>query len=327
VCSGKIRNTRADDISQATAKWDRQGNAVYMATFTAPHDMGMRLRNLLPVIADGFRTVISGRAWVGESPSAYAKRVERWEDNGLHKGRPRPVRSTGIKERLGIVGTIRAMEVTYGAHGWHPHLHVLVYIEGEMNARGLTELTLYLRKRWARFIVKAGYRVPHDTHGVQVQLCESAEEAGKYIAKTQDGRAVGNEIARGDLKQGRKESRTPFEILDDFRWTGDAEDLAIWHEYESATKGHQAITWSKGLRAILGATDEKSDEDIAAEEIGGADLALIPNDLWSAIVKVPGLSSCVLDSAERGGLDAINRLLSHHGLGPALPPEALKYLE
>ena len=79
----------------------------------------------------------------------------------------------------------------------------------------------------------------------------AAEEAGPYIAKTQDGGAVGNEMARADLKQGRDGHRTPFEILDDFRWTGDLEDLALWHEYERATKGQQAITWSKGLRQML----------------------------------------------------------------------------
>ena len=69
-----------------------------MITFTAPHDMGMKLKPLLSAIADGFRTVISGRAWIK------------------------------LRKRLAIIGTIRAMEVTYGEHGWHPDLHVLVDI-------------------------------------------------------------------------------------------------------------------------------------------------------------------------------------------------------
>ena len=45
--------------------------------------------------------------------------------------------------------------------------------------------------------------------------------------------------------------RTPFQILEDFRWTGDADDRSLWRTYERATKGHQAITWSKGLRKLL----------------------------------------------------------------------------
>ena len=60
VCSAKIR-TRATEISEATAAWDRAGNSVYMITFTTPHDMGMKLRPLISAIADGFRAVIAGR--------------------------------------------------------------------------------------------------------------------------------------------------------------------------------------------------------------------------------------------------------------------------
>lgn len=295
VCSAKIRSTRATQISTATASWDQLGNSVYMATFTAPHDLGMRLGPLMSAIADGFRTVISGRAW------------------------------TKLRKRLGIVGTIRAMEVTHGKNGWHPHLHVLIYIEGQADAADLADLTLYLRDRWARFITGAGYRVPHEHHGVDVQRCASAYDAGVYIAKTQDGRAVGNEIARGDLKQGRQGGRTPFEILDDFRWTGDADDLALWHEYERVTKGRQAITWSKGLKALL-SVDDRKDEEIAAEEVGGADLAVIQADRWRAIVQVPGLAALLLDRAETGGLQSVNWLLARRGIGPAAPPGALRDL-
>jgi hypothetical protein len=292
-CSAKIRNRRAEDISAATARWDVAGNAVYMATFTAPHDLGMKLAPLLSVIADGFRAVISGRPWIK------------------------------IKKRLGVVGTIRSMEITHGEHGWHPHLHVLVYVEGQLGAQGLADLVLYLRERWAKFIVAAGYRVPHEDHGVRVDRCIAATEAGAYIAKTQDGRSVGNEVARGDLKQGRQGGRTPIEILDDFRWTGDADDLWLWHEYERATKGRQCITWSKGLRQLLDVEDEQTDEEIAAEEVGGDDIALIPGETWRVITWIPGMPAGILDASEKAGLDGINDLLGRHGIAPVEPPPTM----
>jgi hypothetical protein len=62
---------------------------------------------------------------------------------------------------------------------------------------------------------------------------------------------VGNEMARADLKQGRAGARAPVEVLDDFRWTGGTDDLLVWREYERATKGRQAITWSKALHQLL----------------------------------------------------------------------------
>lgn len=106
-------------------------------------------------------------------------------------------------------------------------------------------------------------------------------------------------MARADLKQGRAGGRTPFEVLDDFRWTGDTDDLIVWREYERATKGRQAITWSKGLRQLLTAAD-RTDEEIAVEEIGGEDLAVIHGDDWRHIVRVPGLAALILDHVERG---------------------------
>ncbi|GHD37747.1 hypothetical protein GCM10007147_45950 [Nocardiopsis kunsanensis] len=291
VCSAKIRNTRAEDVSTATANWDREGNTVLMAAFTAPHDLGMALQPLMKAISSGFTYCLSGRPWMR------------------------------LKERLGIVGQIRALEVTHGEHGWHPHLHVLIYIKGGIDAQGLAELTIHLRERWKTWITRKGYRPPHDLHGVDIQRCYSAEEAGAYIAKTQDGKGVGNEMTRGDLKQGRKGSRTPFEILDDFRWTGDARDLALWGEYERATHKKQAITWSGGLRKLLLPDDqeEKKDEEIAEEEVGGDDVALLEPDTWRAVVRVPGLPAYLLERVERDGIQGLQQALRRNGITEALP--------
>jgi hypothetical protein len=103
-------------------------------------------------------------------------------------------------------------------------------------------------------------------------------------------------------------------------------NLVLWREYERATKGRQAITWSKGLRQLLAVT-ERTDEEIAAEEIGGEDLAVIHGDDWRHIVRIPGLPSLILDHVERGGLAAVNELLARYGVGYAEQPIMLRYLE
>lgn len=286
VCSAKIRNSRAEEISGAAARWDLAGNSVYMVTFTAPHDMGMKLSALLPVIAESFTAVISGRPWLR------------------------------LKKQVGIVGTIRSVEITHGVNGWHPHLHVLVFVENDPGAAGLAAMILHFREKWQRAIVKAGYREPDQLHGVVVDRCYSAAEAGAYIAKTQEGKAPGNELARGDLKHGRGGNRTPFEILEDFRWTGDAADLALWRTYEKATKGHQAISWSKGLRSLLAVEEEKTDEELAAEEVGGETVITIPAATWRGVTAVPGLSCYLLGQAERGGADAVQAAIDRFLLLP-----------
>jgi hypothetical protein len=300
-CSAKIRNTRGIEASTAAAAWTmgnpllaskgassyyerhRGSNSVYMVTLTFPHDLGMRLSSLLVLISEAFSATISGRPWIR------------------------------LRGQLGIVGTIRSLEVTYGPNGWHPHLHVLVFAEGDSGAEGLVVMTEYFRARWTRFITQAGYRPPSDQYGVVIKRCYSAAEAAAYIAKVQDGGAVGNELARGDLKTGKNGHRTPFQILEDFRQIGDLADLALWHEYEMATKGHQCITWSKGLKKRL-AVLEKSDEEIAAEEIGGDVVMMIASESWRQITGVPGLPAYVLDQAEAGGRPAIIGALARFGI-------------
>src|SRR6202040_518390 len=84
-------------------------------------------------------------------------------------------------------------------------------------------------------------------------------------------------------------------------------------------KGRQAITWSKGLRAPLPVAD-RTDEEIAAEEVSGDDLAVIHADAWRCIVRIPACPSLILDRAERGGLAAVNELLARYGAGQAQLP-------
>jgi hypothetical protein len=290
VCSAHIRAVRANEIAAAAGGWSAAGNSIYMVTLTMPHDYGMRLAKLLPVIADGFRSVLRGRPWLR------------------------------LKADLGIVGTIRAVEVTFGENGWHPHLHVLVFIRGELDAHGLVAFDAHIRGKWTKFIVAAGYREPDAVHGVVIKRCHSAAEAGLYVAKTQDDGSVDEdylgpamEVTRSDLKEGRNGHRTPFELLGDFADTGDRADLEIWHEYERATQGHQAITWSKGLRALLVVAD-RTDDEIVSEEIGGDIVMMIASESWRQITGVPGLPAYVLDQAEAGGRAAIIGALARYGI-------------
>jgi hypothetical protein len=51
-------------------------------------------------------------------------------------------------------------------------------------------------------------------------------------------------------------------------------------------------------------------EEIAAEEVGGEDLAVIHGDDWRHIVGIPGLASLILDRIERGRLATVNELLT-----------------
>ena len=95
--------------------------------------------------------------------------------------------------------------------------------------------------------------------------------------------------------------RTPFQILEDFRRDGLADlrqdgvlcdDLRLWWEYEKATFRHQAITWSPALRKLqrewLGA-EEKSDDELAAEDVNGQVVVDVSPAALRAVSRVSGL--------------------------------------
>jgi hypothetical protein len=142
----------------------------------------------------------------------------------------------------------------------------------------------------------------------------NAGQAAEYVAKLQDGKHVGRELARGDLKAGRAGSLLPFELLDYFRATGDLHAVDVWHEFEHATHGRRAIEWSRGLRARLLPDDrELTDREIAEAEVGGVDVAVLPAETWDAVV-AHDLEVAVLEAAEAGGIDALRALLVPYGL-------------
>ena len=74
--------------------------------------------------------------------------------------------------------------------------------------------------------------------------------------------------------------------------------------------GKAALRWSPGLkRLLLPDVEEKTDEEIAAEEIGGEDLAVLLPSTWHRICDLPGAESAVLDAVEAGGFEGLVRVL------------------
>lgn len=101
VCAEKVSIARRDQVAEAVRAHQAEpcGGVAYMATLTIRHHQFDRLIDLLATIR---------KAW-----------------GKLKTGAPRR-RARG---RAGWVGDIRSLEVTRGANGWHPHLHVLLFLD------------------------------------------------------------------------------------------------------------------------------------------------------------------------------------------------------
>lgn len=258
VCSAVIRGRRAAEIQHAVDEHRKTGGAVVMVTLTLRHKVGDPLQVGLDASLKGWHRLTKGRQW------------------------------RRIRARLGLVGAIRALEVTVGRNGWHPHAHALLFLSAELQLDQVAELEDELADLWPPIVTKLGARTPDRKHGVKVTAVGSAAD---YLAKVQEHDRAGLELARGDLKNGRAGSLMPFELLD--RRYG----RALWLEYVAATHGRRAITWSQGLKARYGVdelTDVELIEDTEADEL----VMLLEASTYDEIRNEPDRLADVLDAVE-----------------------------
>ena len=268
LCAPTIRERRAVEIDQALAvHLDRGGSALFV-TLTLRHRLADVLEPRLAAVSGALGRVLRGSGW------------ERRRD------------------ALGYVGSIRAVEVTDGGNGWHPHNHSLFLFDRMLTPCEVDDFGRWLFGRWEGVVTGQGFGDLDPAHGVDVRPVHGAGDLAGYLCKVEGGWGAGLELARSDLKRS-----SPLSHLFDFAATGDMASASRWVEYEQATFGKRALRWSAGLRALLlGNDDEVADADLAASE--GADLtlmrALIDHAEWNAHVRV-GRSAHLLSELEQVG--------------------------
>jgi len=302
VCSQKIASVRSADIGAAADAWHLRGSRIVFLTLTMRHNRGQRLDDLWDNLAAGWKKVASGRPWENNCKN-YGIPIPRVIKSGAEKGK------TVIEPRIPY---IRAVESTHGANGWHLHIHALLFVSGKFTDDDVETLRDDIYARWSGALTSRGMHAPSVAHGVDAKLVRrgSTELLGGYFAKSvytgrapvakgSASRATGWEVAGGGGKTARGVNRTPFQILADVEALGDADDLAIWWEWESASKGRRQITWSVGLREFLGLNDELTDEQIAEEELGGDIVMEFDADEWFELQWHKGRICSLIDAGIR----------------------------
>jgi hypothetical protein len=226
-----------------------------------------------------------------------------------------------MRERLGIVGTIRALEVTHGPNGWHPHLHTLVLTRGKLEDRATGELEDRARAyvemvytRWVKWITAPNketgkvYRTPTRENGISFVPSHKDE----YIAKL----GLADELTRGSWKKSDsvREHRTPLQILQKVQELGTFGDrckreVALWVEYADNMFRAKQLTWSKGLRKLYAMPDEQTDLELVEEDSQpGKIVHYVSSDLWDRRLKYSVDAQLrILAAAERGEEEAVLR--------------------
>jgi hypothetical protein len=264
------------------------GASVYLLTLTVPHKRWERCAKVLTGVRLAVRKFNSG-----------GRSMKR------------------LLERHGYIGQIRALEVTHGDNGWHPHLHLLLLLDGHPAPEELADL---LRGYWRRACIKAGLEaLPSDEHGLTVQ---DGSRASKYVGKW----GIEHEMTKAHVKRGGRGGRTPWELLEAAA-LGDEEAGELWKEFALAFKGARQLFWSEGLKALCGVAD-LDDQAVVEQEEQPADPVLVAFDgLTWGLLRRHGRLSRVLDHAEEGGAAAVHRYVAKvrgQFLGRYGPPQTLE---
>jgi len=202
----------------------------------------------------------------------------------VHSGAP----YARTKEKYKIQGSISATEILFNpVSGWHYHKHQLMFIKSD--EIDYLNLENWLFARYNKYLGLHGFDALPGI-GVTVSPPQDNENLPDYISKW----GVEDELT-ADSKES--ESYHPFELLDDEK------HYSRFVEYSRVMYGKRRLTWSKGLRDMLGLGVELTDEELAEHieiiQDDQIEIALIEDRYWRFIVK-HDLRSKILDEAEKG---------------------------
>lgn len=255
VCSHRISGERRTEVAEAMRQHREAGGICLLVTWTFSHSRADALR-------DSVQGLCKALSWM-KSLRPYKK----------------------IMAELEKRGEIRAMEITHRwAHGWHPHVHEVWFLDAAPVPAKLKGLESELFALWAKACRKFELGAPTKEYGVKVEHREAdgGEAAGAYIAKW------GMELTFANRKTGKLNSRTPWQMLKDCHASRQAfhqvrrardevanadelltdiksriqRDADLLREYAAAVKGRAQLFWSRGLKDHFGLRDI-ADEDLA----------------------------------------------------------------
>lgn len=253
-CAQRVAVRRGQEIAQVIDAARDAGCRTEMVTFTQPHDLTLSAEECMRRLKDALREFASGGV------------ISR------------------LLAKLGFIGQVKSIEVTRGwTSGWHFHAHAIFVFEPTGTSTTANEdlaASIELKKKlypiWKSACHKAGSGTPNFRYGLDVRAVWSGTDyiqkmPEQAVAKAEAGKqrwGADAELSKAYLKEGRKSSRTVWEILDTAETN--AADAELFAEYARATWGRSQIEWSKGKRDLrkifLSDAEEIDDERLVYED-------------------------------------------------------------
>ena len=234
-----------------------KGLHVAMLTLTVPHYLGDDLKTLLKKMSKAKHSL-----WTNRNSREY------------------------LADQFPMVGHITATEVKYSDNnGFHPHFHILCFLDKQYAAEDLQTIESELYELWADKCVKSGLGRPNRRNGIDLKMGSNNEDMlADYISKW----GMAEEMTQAHLKVGKKNmsSLTMWEVLELAQMEASTKDKYsyIFKTYAESFKGRRQLFWSKGLKELL-KIEVKDDEEIANKEEENTEIYdamfLSPQDWWT----------------------------------------------
>lgn len=270
VCGARIAEVRREELSAALVAWTQKaGGRCYLLSFTTPHTADMAL-------ADTLERFLKARKWFCQSPEYKA--------------------ILGKQGSAGRAGSVKSLETTWGANGFHPHAHELVFCrEGHAFGEGNPDHndSLHsaaidrLKSKWVDCLLRAGLGSRDKLTDMLAYALDvrGGDQAAEYVAKygREEDWGLSSELTRGPAKVGARvevdgvKHFTPFELLAMsekgmvlMQHGQEVEPAELFREYAAAFKGKRMLVWSPGLEKALGeygySRKNRDDEEIARDD-------------------------------------------------------------
>lgn len=283
VCSSKIMASRSHDVKSAIDAWGSKGKSFIFQTLTMKHHKGQSLDELWNGLSYAWQRLNSG--------GSAKKEATRYSQSGF----------------------IRVVELTHGKNGWHIHIHILRFLDTPPSQNDVEAWAEAQFQRWSNALTKKGLATPM-RNAQDFKLTRNAEDLAKYLTKQAHyGGKLSKELTSSATKTAKQGGRKPFEILDGYIANPEGEDRYLWLEYERASKGKKQTHWSNGLRTLLGIEYEKSDDEVACEEIEEIveeiPVVYLTNSGMKTLTRNKNWQHEALTVAERSGIKALKDYL------------------
>lgn len=326
ICRTRIMKEKGQELAEIANYYGDYATA--LVTFTIPHYLPDTLAKLIGNSAD--KTGIKG---------ALRRMMQHrdWRD---------------FCDKYQVIGHVRALEVTNGKHGWHPHYHFAIFFgrtasDGKIEPIQLfgktpkdmdpdltlmnnikvsdeeirNEMTAILYQLWAKVCESSGLRKPDEDLGVKV-----SNGFVEYLAKW----GLPSELTSTSAKEAKDESKSMVqletrlsELYGNYRELSDKElqefekIKLLLSEYYETMRGTRLLEWSikfkKQMDAEIALNASSAKEDDNEKMV----LVSLPASLYMKIY-YRGNYEELLSWAEHEPEYGVQMYVKHLGLDPSL---------